>query len=55
MFNPYHLKCFEQFKKQLELQKTTQIFIFSFLCDTSKSFMKVFTAFIKPYEAELWK
>ena len=43
-------------KSSLNYKKTAQIFIFTFLlCSTWKSFVRVFTAFIKPYEAELWK
>ena len=32
-------------------KKSTQVFIFTFLCGASKGFMKAFKAFIKPFEA----
>ena len=34
-----------------EKKKLSQIFIFTFLCGTSKGFMKTLKAFIKPFAA----
>ena len=33
-----------------ESKKISYIFIFTLLCDTSKSFMKALKAFVKPFE-----